>query len=124
MGKFFLVAGAGIAGMAVMLGALGSHALKKRLDGSLLETFNTAVQYQMYHAVALLLVGCMIYLFPGSSLFRYAGLLFLIGILLFSGSLYGLVLTPFKLFGPITPLGGFAFIAGWVLLAYGSYKAI
>ncbi len=116
--------GAVAAGIAVMLGALGAHALRSKLDESSLNAFNTAVQYQMVHALALLLVGLMIYLFPTDSLFKFVAALFVAGILFFSGSLYALAFTQIKLFGPITPIGGLAFIAGWLLLAYAFYRVV
>ena len=100
-----------------MLGAFGAHGLKSRLPENLLNAWQTGVEYQMYHALALLVVGIMISLHPSHSLLKYAGGLFVAGTLLFSGSLYALALTEQRWLGPITPLGGLLFIAGWVVLA-------
>ncbi|MDD4993295.1 MAG: DUF423 domain-containing protein [Paludibacter sp.] len=107
---------AAISGMtAVMLGAFGAHALKKVISPEMLEVFKTGVQYQFYHTFALLAVGILMY-FGESKALKWSANLFLTGILLFSGSLYALTLTNIKMLGVITPFGGVAFIAGWVLL--------
>ncbi len=124
MSKFFLVSGSVAGGTAVVLGALGAHALKSQLDEHLLSVFITAVEYQMYHAIALLFVGVISHLFSGHALIRYAGVLILAGIVLFCGGLYGLVFTQLQLFGLVAPLGGFAFIAGWIVLAWGCYRVV
>ena len=105
-----------------MLGAFGAHSLKGQIDGPLLAAFNTAAQYQMYHALALLLVGILLQLFPAQRLLRWSGNFFVIGIILFSGSLYALALTQSAWFGPITPVGGVAFMVGWLLLALAATK--
>jgi uncharacterized membrane protein YgdD (TMEM256/DUF423 family) len=118
MERFFLVAGAVAAGIAVMLGAFGAHGLEARVSPDRVETFRTGVTYQMYHALALLFVG-WIAAQGGSGAIDWAGYSFLTGILIFSGSLYVLVLTDTAWLGAVTPLGGVAFIAGWVLLAWG-----
>lgn len=110
--------GAIFAAFAVIFGAFGAHSLKDKLPENLLNAFHTGVEYQMYHALALILVGVIMYLQPDNSLLKWGGYCFIAGILLFSGSLYGLSLTGMKFFGPITPLGGLAFIAGWLILAY------
>jgi uncharacterized membrane protein YgdD (TMEM256/DUF423 family) len=107
---------AAVCGMtAVMLGAFGAHALKKVISPEMLEVFKTGVQYQFYHTFALLAVGILIH-FGESKALKWSASLFLTGILLFSGSLYALTLTNIKMLGVITPFGGVAFIAGWVLL--------
>lgn len=122
MAKIFIVSGA-LAGMlAVLLGAFAAHGLRKNLSDTLLSTFQTGVQYQMYHALALLLIGILAYQFPEQSLLRWSGVLLMIGILLFSGSLYMLALTKLSWLGPITPLGGLFFIAGWLALAFAAMK--
>ncbi len=97
----------------VALGAFGSHALRSRLPVDQLRTFETGVAYQMYHALALIGVGLMVQRF-GSGLLNVAGWLFVIGILLFSGSLNMLAATRIRLFGIVTPFGGIAFILGWL----------
>lgn len=117
MTRLFLVFGAFAAGLAVLAGAFGAHALEGRLTPDRLQTFETAVRYQMYHALALLLVGWMLVQQPATSLTWSAGL-FSIGILVFSGSLYVLVLTDTPWLGAVTPLGGVAFITGWGCLIW------
>jgi uncharacterized membrane protein YgdD (TMEM256/DUF423 family) len=120
--KIVLAGGALCAGLSVVLGAFAAHGLKARLSEQMLGVFQTGVQYQFYHALALLLVGIMMKVMPASLLNYVAGAFFL-GILLFSGSLYALALTGQKWFGPITPLGGVCFIVGWLLLAFAVFKA-
>jgi len=123
MSKLFLLFGSLSAGLAVILGAFGAHGLRGKLPENLFSAFETGVQYQMYHALALMIVGVLVQFHPASNLLKWSGALFILGSLLFSGSLYGLVLTQIKLFGPVTPLGGVAFIAGWLLLAYALLKS-
>lgn len=114
-------AGALLAGLAVLLGAFGAHALKSSLPPPRLETFETAVRYQMYHALALLATAWLITRnAPGAST---AALLFLIGVALFSGSLYLLVATGIGGLGIITPFGGVALIAGWLVLARAAFRS-
>jgi len=122
MAKVFIGIGALAGLLAVMLGAFGAHGLRGQIDGSLLVAFNTGAQYQMYHALALLMVGILAQLFPGQKLLNWSGLFFVIGMLLFSGSLYALALTGVKAFGPVTPVGGMAFMAGWLLLVCAAFK--
>lgn len=112
----FLFFGALSAGLAVAAGAFGAHALRARLDAGDLATFETAVRYQMYHALALLAVAWVAHQWPGG-LPRAAGWLFVIGTVIFSGSLYTLVLTGQRWLGAVTPIGGVAFLAGWACLA-------
>lgn len=107
--------------LAVMLGAFGAHGLKPQLDAYQLGIYEKAVQYQFYHALALLAAGLLERQLGASSWTRYAGWAFLGGMLCFSGSLYLLAcrnLLPFSVAwaGPVTPLGGLGFIAGWVML--------
>jgi len=118
MQKITIVTGILFAGTAVILGAFGAHALKAKLDAAQLQVFETAVRYQTYHALALILVGFSFdKLHP--SLAAWTGWLFLAGILFFSGSLYLLScktlagIEHWKFLGPITPLGGLCFISGW-----------
>lgn len=117
MARFFLLFGAVAAGLAVAAGAFGAHALEARLSPERLQTFETAVRYQMYHALALLFVGWAAQELGGAAVL-WAGGCFIGGILVFSGSLYLLVLTDTGWLGAITPLGGAAFLAGWALLAW------
>jgi uncharacterized membrane protein YgdD (TMEM256/DUF423 family) len=115
--KFF-IGGAFSAALGVTLGAFGAHTLKSSLPSELLATFETGVRYQMYHAFGLMMTGLAPLLKPGASprLIEASGWSFFAGTLLFSGSLYALGLSGARWLGAITPLGGVAFIAGWVLL--------
>jgi len=116
--KTSLLAGALLALLSVSLGAFGAHALKDLLAANgRLSTYETAVQYQFYHALGLLLIGVLAYQFPNLKTDWVSGLM-LIGILIFSGSLYILCLTGIRWLGAITPIGGAAFIAAWGLLAW------
>ncbi|WP_020164027.1 DUF423 domain-containing protein [Methyloversatilis discipulorum] len=103
--------------LAVMLGAFGAHALKARLDENMLAVWQTAVQYHFWHALALGLVGLLAIHLRDSGALRVAGWLMLLGIVVFSGSLYAMALSGVRALGMVTPLGGLAFIAGWLVLA-------
>jgi uncharacterized membrane protein YgdD (TMEM256/DUF423 family) len=122
-GKIWLLMGSVLAGLGVALGAFGAHGLKKLVAPETVGTFQTGVQYQMYHAFALVIVGLLAERIGASGSLTGAGWCFLIGILLFSGSLYALVglkaaqKAGLGGIGIITPVGGLFFIAGWVLLA-------
>ena len=122
LSRLFFVAGALSAAVAVGLGAFAAHGLRARLTPDLLATFEIGVRYQMYHALALLAVAWAETRWTSGAI-GAAGVLFLIGTLIFSGSLYVLVLTGQKWLGAVTPLGGLAFIAGWLLLAWGAWTA-
>ncbi|MBN2731337.1 MAG: DUF423 domain-containing protein [Balneolaceae bacterium] len=117
MFKLFVSLGSINAFVAVALGAFGAHALKDRLSANMLAIFETGVQYHFYHALGLLAVGLIATHLPNSSLVKWSGWLMAFGILLFSGSLYVLAATGIKWLGAITPIGGTAFIAAWVILA-------
>jgi len=112
--------GSTLALCAVLFGAFGAHALRETLSAhDSIQTWETAVRYQMWHALALILLSMI----PGpQSMPKIAGPCFVVGSLLFSGSLYGLALGGPKWLGPITPLGGLCLMIGWVLLVYSSYK--
>ncbi len=114
--KYFFILGAALAGLSVVAGAFGAHALKSKLTPKLLTIFETAARYQMYHALGLIMVAVVN---EGSILITIAGWLFLGGIIIFSGSLYILSLTGIRWLGAITPIGGLAFIIGWACLAIG-----
>ena len=105
------------AALAVAAGAFGAHALRDRLAPRALEIFDTAARYQMYHALALVLVGVI-----ATRGATTAGWLFQAGIVVFSGSLYALALTDLKILGAITPIGGLAFLAGWAWLLWSSWR--
>ena len=122
MDRIFFAFGALSGAMAVALGAFGAHGLKTRLPADLLATFETGVRYQMYHALALLAVAWAVTRWSGSSLPAAAGWLFVAGTVLFSFSLYLLALTGQRWLGAITPLGGVAFVAGWVCLALAAWR--
>ena len=115
MDRLFFALGSASAFLAVAAGAFGAHALRARLSPEYLAVFDTAARYQMYHALGLVAVAWAASRWPGP-LVRWAGWLFVAGTLLFSGSLYTLSLTGIRWFGAITPLGGAAFLAGWVCL--------
>jgi uncharacterized membrane protein YgdD (TMEM256/DUF423 family) len=102
--------------LAVLLGAFGAHGLKKIISQDMLAIFQTGVQYQFYHTFALLAVGVLMQ-FGKSTALKWSAYLFMAGIVLFSGSLYTLSVTGIKILGAITPIGGVAFIAGWIALA-------
>ena len=121
MTRFFFLTGAVLAGLGVAAGAFGAHGLEGRVSPDRLETFRTAVTSQMYHALALLAVGWAAAQ-GGGGLVHGAGYCFLAGILVFSGSLYLLVLTDTSWLGAVTPMGGAAFLVGWGLLAWGVWQ--
>ena len=119
---FLFAAFAGALG--VVLGAFGAHALRGSIEPRLIETFQTAVQYQLIHALALLLVSLTMGWLGQSLLFEISAYAFMAGIILFSGSLYGLVLTEMRWLGPVTPLGGLCLIVGWLSLLVGGFRQI
>jgi uncharacterized membrane protein YgdD (TMEM256/DUF423 family) len=123
MEKNFLALAALLGALSVGLGAFGAHALENRLSANLLETYETAVRYQFYHVIALALVGLALARWPDSGLLNIAGWLFVIGILVFSGSLYLLVFSGLRWLGAITPIGGVAFIGGWIALAVAVWRS-
>jgi uncharacterized membrane protein YgdD (TMEM256/DUF423 family) len=119
LGGMILVAlGALSAFLAVALGAFGAHALRDRLAPDLLAVFETGARYHLVHAVAIVVVGFAEARLPAV---RVSGILFLVGTLLFSGSLYALALTGVRAFGAVTPLGGLAFLVGWAWLAWAAF---
>jgi len=132
MKKRFIVFAGFSGAIAVALGAMGAHFLKSLLTTGLitetnLQTFETGVKYQMYHALALFAVAALLDVLDNGLLIK-AGRCFMLGIVLFSGSLYLIStsalwnFTNLKLLGPITPIGGLFFIAGWVLLSLAGFK--
>jgi uncharacterized membrane protein YgdD (TMEM256/DUF423 family) len=127
MQKIFLSLGASFAALAVILGAFGAHTLKEKLAPEQLQVFEMGVRYQMYHAFALIILALLIDKL-NQPLMNYSGWSFIAGIIFFSGSLYLLAsksilgIESWKFLGPITPLGGLCFIAGWVLLAVRVFK--
>jgi uncharacterized membrane protein YgdD (TMEM256/DUF423 family) len=121
MDRIFFVLGSLSAGLAVALGAFGAHALKARLAPDMLAVYETGVRYQLAHALALLAVAWACTRWPGTAV-TTSGWLFVAGMVLFCGSLYGLSLSGVRGLGAITPLGGVAWIVGWLCLAWGVWQ--
>ena len=113
--KNWILLGASLAALAVVFGAFGSHILKSRLSSEDLAIFETGVRYHMYHALGLILMGTLGFHY-NSDVIQLPAILLTFGILIFSGSLYLLVLTGARWMGAITPIGGLSFIAGWIML--------
>lgn len=121
MEKFFFITGAVSAFIGVAAGAFGAHALKTRLGADLMAVFEVGVRYQMYHAFALMATAWAIGRWPGAAA-SAAGVLFIVGTVLFSGSLYLLSLTGVRWLGAITPLGGLAWLVAWGCLVWAAAK--
>ena len=121
--RIALTLGALFAFIAVGAGAFGAHALKDRLPPDALAIWQTAVQYQAWHALALLAAGILLSRWPESGAFRASALLFAAGMVLFSGSLYALALGAPQAIGFVTPFGGIAFLLGWLALAWGACRS-
>ncbi len=122
MDRLFFLLGSLLAGLSVAFGAFGAHGLRDRIDAGLLANFETGARYQMYHALALLAVAWAISRWPNLNLPVIAGWCFVAGTALFSGSLYVMSLTGQRWLGAVTPLGGVAFLAGWVCLALAAWR--
>ncbi|ERN51669.1 hypothetical protein BTR22_03605 [Alkalihalophilus pseudofirmus] len=116
MAKLFILLGSIVMALSVAIGAFGAHGLEPRLSERMMKNYQTGVQYHMIHGIGLLIVGIVALKLTSSSMLNGAGWSFLIGIILFSGSLYAMALTGITKLGAITPIGGLAFIVGWVLL--------
>ena len=119
MHKWIMVSGAGFAMLSVILGAFAAHGLKTRISEYSIGIFQTGVQYQSIHGIGLILCGFFALHLksqntPINIWVNWCAIMFILGIICFSGSLYGLALTGQKWFGPITPIGGLLFIAGWI----------
>jgi len=112
-----------LAALGVALGAFGAHALKARLGAEALAVWNTGVQYHLWHALAMVLVGLAAGVIPEGPWLRTAGVLLLAGVVLFSGSLYALALGGPRWLGAVTPFGGAAFILGWAAFAVAAVRA-
>lgn len=121
--KTFLTLGSMGMLLAVALGAFGAHVLKNTLNPEFTAVYQTAVNYHFIHALGLLAVGLLALHLPGSGALRWAGVLMATGLLLFSGSLYALSLSGLRWLGAITPVGGVAFLAAWLLLAVAVIRA-
>jgi uncharacterized membrane protein YgdD (TMEM256/DUF423 family) len=120
--KIFLLFGCAFTGTAVALGAFGAHGLRKVLTAEMLSVYQTGVLYQMIHGLALLAVGLILRFYVGQSI-AWSGWFLIAGVLLFSGSLYLLSMTSIRYIGFLTPLGGLAFIVGWILLFTGILRS-
>lgn len=123
MAKLFLFLGGVNAALVVLLGAFGAHALKTRLSPDMMAIYHTAIQYHLFHALGLIAIGLLAVSLSGSGYLKWAGWTMLAGIVLFSGSLYVLSVSGMRWLGAITPLGGIAFIAAWVLFCIAVLKA-
>ena len=121
MDRLFFTLGALSAFLAVAAGAFGAHGLKARLSADLLNTFEVAVRYHFYHSLALFVAAWACTRWP-NAVTSASGWLFVIGIIIFTGSLYALALTGWRWLGAITPFGGLAFLAGWACLAWGAWR--
>lgn len=121
MVRNFLTLGSAFAFLGVAAGAFGAHFLKTRISPEMLSVFEVGVRYQMYHALALIATACLQSRWP-SRLIIISGWSFVLGIILFSGSLYLLSVLRIERVGMITPLGGFAFLVGWLLITIAAFK--
>lgn len=125
--KFALISGSILGALAVTLGAFGAHALKGMLSASnRLDTFETAVKYQFYHAIALVLVGLLLQRadVDAARWLNWAGVAFLAGTIIFSGSLYAICFTGITKFGATAPIGGLLMIVGWIFVALSATKMV
>lgn len=122
--KIFIVLGALNAFVAVALGAFGAHGLEGKLSEKMMNIYNTAVQYQMFHALGLILIGLSFERLSATGLIHWSGWLMFFGIIIFSGSLYVLSITNLTFLGAITPIGGLAFLSAWLLLIIAATKVL
>jgi uncharacterized membrane protein YgdD (TMEM256/DUF423 family) len=125
MQKIFLASGAVLGALGVALGAFGAHALKAMLEASgRSDTFETAVKYQMYHALALVLIGLLMGQIPAQAKWlTWSGYAFLVGVIVFSGALYLICFTGVRAWGAVAPIGGTLLIAGWLMLLWAATKS-
>ncbi len=122
MFKLFLLLGSINAFLAVALGAFGAHGLEEKLSAKMLQVYQTGVHYHMIHALGIILIAILSDKLTQTALVSWSGWLMFAGIVLFSGSLYVLSISGIKVLGAITPLGGLAFLAAWVLLVVAALK--
>lgn len=122
MARIFIIIAAISGFLAVVMGAFAAHGLKAVLAPEMIEVIKTGVQYQIYHALALLAVALFWLHQPAAAGLKASGWAFILGSLLFSGSLYALAMGAPHWLGPITPLGGLCFLAGWMLLAMAGWR--
>lgn len=124
MNPIFILLGAVNAFLAVTLGAFGAHGLKNQLSDDMLAIYQTAVQYHMFHALGLILIGVISVEAAQAAYLKGAGWLLFVGIILFSGSLYCLSLTGVRILGAITPFGGLCFLLGWLMLSWVAFRTL
>lgn len=122
--RLFLFLGGANAALVVVLGAFGAHALKARLPVDMMEVYHTGIQYHLFHGLGLLAVGLAAAWMPDSVSLKWSGWMMLAGIVLFSGSLYLLSLTGQRWLGAVTPFGGVAFIAAWVMFCIAVFRGV
>jgi len=122
MPKIFLLLGSINTFLCIALGAFGAHGLKQMLSTDMLVVYQTGVQYHFFHALGLLIIGLILFHYPKSRMIAASGWLMLLGILLFSVSLYILSLTEIRGLGMVTPFGGVSFLSAWALLTYALWK--
>ncbi|MCF6138970.1 DUF423 domain-containing protein [Pseudalkalibacillus berkeleyi] len=122
MFKLFILLGAINAGLSVVLGAFGAHGLESKLSAKMMDVFKTGVQYHIFHSLGLFVIAFLADKFPTSSMLSWAGWTMMIGIILFSGSLYVLSVSGISKLGIITPFGGLAFIISWLLIVIAILK--
>lgn len=122
MPKTFLILGALNTFLCIALGAFGAHGLKRVLSADMLTVYHTGVQYHFYHAFGIIIIGLLLLHFPKSRLIPISGWLMMVGIILFSFSLYVLSVTGMRGLGMITPFGGVSFLSAWGLLIYAVWK--
>lgn len=121
MSKTILLTASAFLALAVVVGAFGAHLLKSTISSEILTVYNTGVEYHFYHALGLLLVGILSVIRP-SALLKWSAIFLVLGMVLFSGSLYTMAITGIRWIGAITPIGGLSFIAGWILLFAAVWK--
>jgi uncharacterized membrane protein YgdD (TMEM256/DUF423 family) len=121
--KLFLILGGINAALVVMLGAFGAHGLKTKISAEMLAVYQTGVHYHLFHALGLLVVGLVATQMADSVYLKWSGWLMLVGIILFSGSLYVLSVSGLRWLGMVTPFGGVAFIAAWIVFVIAIAKS-
>ncbi len=124
MAKLFLMMASFSGLLAVLIGAFGAHGLKQKLAEDMMAVYQTGVQYHFYHTFGLLAVGILLQQFPHTGAFKLSGWMMVVGMVMFSGSLYLLAITGTRWLGAITPIGGLAFIIAWAAMAVGVYQAV
>ena len=121
--KGYIIIASLFAALAILFGAFGSHALKERLSAQSLEVYDIATRYLMFHALGIFLIALLGFQLPKESL-EIPVMMMIVGIFIFSGSLYLIAMLDFKKLGMVTPIGGLLLIVSWLLLAYNTYKTV